>query len=468
MGAQQTCQLDETDDVCQMSKCVIKIKGRASNSGSPTDTWMCKLQRGTTFRGESYKRMFLKFGIAPRPFLSRRHQHDIDFLFAKQSSLGLQFEIRVYDRIISPLLNGICPNFVRSLLVSHNCTYDDLLTTLTRGLDVHLSKKAVMNRLNRSIYYMTHAEPERPAVHVDPTMDYPEPDPEFRYMVLTTQHDDVVTYHEWLKTKTTEADLNTVSLQLFIALHAMAQCKLMHNDLHGDNIFIQTLEEPRHMQYEIDGVQIAFLTRLLVLVYDFDRATCPSLGENLFVTQPLTRARGEDTIYRKLQPFEPNRDLASLCKWLHLANQWYASGLDAFVTLRLRDRVPWYQAYGSEVETSLSDSIGIVTQIMRTEQWQPLAHTYVISHYMFNPDGSFNTGHERLAQMQQALRQYTNLSHTYLTGLQNCEQFAAKAQADLQACQAQLLAANEEVERLRSTIMFLQRPQMDDSSEFEE
>jgi hypothetical protein len=206
------------------------------------------------------------------------------------------------------------------------------------------------------------------------------------------------------------------------------------------------------------------MTRLMVLIYDFDRATCPSLGENLYVTQPLTLARGQPTIYRELQPFEPNRDLAILCKWLKEAKQWRASSMDDFVVLQLQDDVPWYQAYGSEIETSLLDSIDIVKILIQKAPWQPGAHTYDLSDYRFNPDGSLNTGYARFAQVQQALIKSQTLANTSLIGVRNCEQFTARVQAELQACQDQLIASNGEVERLRSFIAVLQKPHLEDMS----
>jgi hypothetical protein len=230
----------------------------------------------------------------------------------------------------------------------------------------------------------------------------------------------------------------------------MAKCQLMHNDLHGNNIFIQHLEEPRLLQYEINGLRIAFATDIKVSIYDFDRATCPSLGENRRVTQPLTRARGETAVYRPLERFEPNRDLAILCKWLKKTKQLAASALGHFVQLHLSDRVKWYQAYGREVPTPLGDAIQSVAAQMNQVPWQPDSKTYVINDYMFNIDGSLNTGHVALRNSLIAL----DLKGAMFA---RCQTLLSQMKAELEASEANLQAARNEIQNL-TNVMELIRP----------
>lgn len=310
MGALQGCELNETSDVCQMNGCVTHVEGRAASSMSPTDTWICTLAPFTTFRGKIYKKVFMKIGINPQAFDAKSGK--LDELYRKEASLGLLYELRVYNKVILPLLDAnVCPHFLRSLLVSHNCTYQDLTKTLQKGLPGRLSMRDVKNRFNRSLWYMVEHERRRPAISTVPPVNgrgdvrqYPRPK-DYRFTVLTTEFDNVVDYDDWItEANPTQADRYVVCLQLFIALYTMQYCKLMHNDLHSGNLFIQTLDSDQQFQYVVDGVRVAFRTHLKVMIYDFDDATCPWLGENLHVTAPLSnRVSRHEPRYRTAAAF---------------------------------------------------------------------------------------------------------------------------------------------------------------------
>lgn len=395
----QTCELDRTSELCQMHKCVTQVKGRKSTSASPTDTWLCTLAPGTTYAGKKYDTMFMKIGINPQGINVKSRR--IERMFLKEAALGLLYELRVYNQVVSPLIDAnICPNFVRSLLVSYNCTYGDLVKTLEKGLPA--PRGTAQNRLNRSIHYMINREEGRPAISSRDVKQYPKPSAGHRFMVLTTEHDDVVNYWDWLHTKPSEEDRNKVALQLFIALYVMQYCRLMHNDLHAANIFIQTLPTVQRVQYLIEDTRIAFDTKLKLMIFDFDRATCPWLGENLFVTAPLSAALGESPEYRELQAFEPKRDLAGLCKSFPNAASLRLTRLRQFVDLNLDPAVPWHNARGDEVDTSIFDAISNASKSVQMHEWDVREAVFKINEFMFNKDGSLNQSHEALAGLVQS------------------------------------------------------------------
>jgi hypothetical protein len=221
-------------------------------------------------------------------------------------------------------------------------------------------------------------------------------------MVLTTEHDDVTDYWEWLHKRPTEEARQIAALQIFIALYAMQYCRLMHNDLHAGNIFIQTLPHVQRMQYQIEDKRIAFDTKIKVMIFDFDRATCPSLGDNLFVTAPLSSAAGETPEYRALQPFEPKRDLAGLCKSFPNAASLRMTRFQQFVDLNLDRAVPWHNARGDEVETPIIDAISNASKSVQMQNWEPLMTVFTINEFMFNKDGSLNMSHDVLAGLVQS------------------------------------------------------------------
>lgn len=283
MGSAQSCHLDRLANLCDMHQCISKVQGRPSNSASPTDTWLCTLKPHTTFNGQECTHTFMKIGINNET----------------RAAAALRFECLVYDRLIVPMLDArMCPHFLRSYLVSTNCTYTDLEQTLRAGLNQLDDKQRAIN-LQRNLMYMEKKERKRPAIEkitrqqVDPHR-VPNLFANHRFIVISTEYTQVKSYREWVcKKNLSSAERFTVLLQILIALQVMTGVELMHNDLHTSNILVRE-HSPQVLTYVIHGLDrpITLLTTWTALVFDFDRATCKLLGTN--EGMPQSRQRFQD------------------------------------------------------------------------------------------------------------------------------------------------------------------------------
>lgn len=353
------------------SRRIHTVYGRAADSNSPSDTWVCRLRLGTTFNGRSVSKMFLKIGLHP----------DCE-LTIKQESLGLLYEMRVSDQIITPLLDSVCPHFVRALFVSDNCTYAELFAALQKGLSrFRLTDPEIARCLARNFAHVAFELDGRPAIEtpVAKSVLYEKVETS-RFLLLATEFANAVKYRDWLASDPPKDAVFTVLLQLLIALYTMELCKLCHNDLHDGNIFVQK-RKPTTIQYIINGQRFAIKTALNVMVYDFDRATSESLGENVHYTQ--------NENYPPSPAFEANKDLAQFATYLdplgfnNLESDGFNKcGLGSVIknTLAYRE---WYLAKGSEIATPILEIIRCVHAKIKPIRWQNDIKPYIIDASMF-------------------------------------------------------------------------------------
>lgn len=429
MGAAQSCTLDHLSNLCQMHKCITHIKGHASNSASATDTWECELKPETTFQGQKVTHAFMKIGINPA---SMPRPKPLDSALKRQQALdrieaatGLMYEFQVYHRLVTPILDaGICPNFLRSYLISYNCKYDDLLSALQVGLAPQIDREQVYKHLNRNLYYLYTTVDHRPAIQSRSELHRATPSPALRYMALTTEFNKVKDYWVWLSENHSVESRREVLLQILMALYVMSKSKLMHNDLRAPNIFVQLLPAAETWTYIINGGEpISVRTFYLVKIYDFDRATCVSLGKNAYVK--------DSGLYPVDLPlFEENRDLVCLWKSLFGGNEVKSLIADYFDVRNVDMRTEWFLGRGREIPTSLLTGI---MNLSRTFDVPPGQVVYLINDDMFNSDGTLNRDHEDLSALRAANEQHEKVVADYKTVLETCNAEKRRLENELAA-----------------------------------
>lgn len=79
--------------------------------------------------------------------------------------------------------------------------------------------------------------------------------------------------------------LEIIMIQLAQALSVLASKRIMHNDLHFGNIFVETFDQVQTIQY-IFPRKLNFHTKFVVTIFDFDRGATPNI-----------RNKGLDNIY---------------------------------------------------------------------------------------------------------------------------------------------------------------------------
>lgn len=73
-----------------------------------------------------------------------------------------------------------------------------------------------------------------------------------------------------------KSECQQIIIQVLYALLLMQEIKLIHNDLHLGNIFIERLSSP----VKITCGEISFYTTLIPRIYDWDLSYCPIVGDN--------------------------------------------------------------------------------------------------------------------------------------------------------------------------------------------
>jgi hypothetical protein len=329
-----------------------------------------------------------------------------------QAAAGLMYEFQIYHDIVTPILDaGICPNFLRSFLISYNCKYADLLAAVKIGLRPDIEPGEVHKHLNRNISFLYHGTEKRPAIQSRSDLHHKKPSPTLRYMVLTTEFNDVQDYWVWLSSPHTVRSRQAVLLQILIALYVMSKSKLMHNDLRAPNIFVQRLHEPETWTYVInDGDPITIYTPYLAKVYDYDRGTSERHGINVFVK--------ESGLYpADMDIFEENRDLVCLYKSLLGGHEVDSLIPEYFDVRNVNEKTEWFLGRGYEVPTSLMAGI---QRLSHAFDLPPSDRVYRINDDMFMRDGSLNRDHVDLSALRMANEQHEKVVADYKVILEKC------------------------------------------------
>ena len=87
--------------------------------------------------------------------------------------------------------------------------------------------------------------------------------------------------------------MTSILFQVLYAIFYMhTVLKLVHNDLHLDNILVKKYETPQTIKYSYLDKEYTIKTFYRIYMYDFDRGSTSSLGENEFIKGELYRQNG--------------------------------------------------------------------------------------------------------------------------------------------------------------------------------
>lgn len=278
-------------DDCGVSEVVQNVQGMASNSASPSDTWILTL--------ENKEKAFMKW------YPSYKYAQDSKNVF---QMAGLEYEALVYEKVTNPLIDkGICPFFVKCLGTSIDCEIKTFINTLKDKtpisdpdsvLETTLNFTQIVNNLHRSIRHMRYPierSKPRPSINVlDGESDNKENVEtylrrmnryRYGYIInelagnglmlgkLFVEEDDVVKDHTITVTGW------SIIFQVCIACYALELSKISHNDLHTGNVFVIDVE-PHVIEYKIDNMFFRFPIKRKVMLYDYDRSYTKRLGNN--------------------------------------------------------------------------------------------------------------------------------------------------------------------------------------------
>ena len=283
----------------RLSEAAVDVRGIASNSSSPSDTWI------VVFYDRADRALVPAF---MKIFIIAEREED-----TSAESLGMLYEALVYSRVIRPLIDaGVCPHFVQNYDAStEGCTFDDLAALLSKSRvfaaggagapDLEAASAALRRNalIVLSSIVAPNRTPKRPAV----TAPRPAlPDGvrrrfarvdvralRFGY-IMNESVGGARDIHDWARENAHDpAALLIAAFQVVVACQAMALSLLAHNDLHLGNIYMVDLGAPRDFEYRVDGARgrgaatYVFTSRYSPRLYDFDLSYARRLGPNPYL-----------------------------------------------------------------------------------------------------------------------------------------------------------------------------------------
>ena len=352
MGNRAPCpeNLNRFANACEMRACIRAVRGLPSTSMSPTDTWIVEFQPNTRYETEIVSEAFVKLWVtqgsyeAPstQAFLKDWREHTVPLpppaalggpRPLNTSLAGLDYELRVYEEIIRPLIDqGLCPNFVRYLGSGHNCTFQQvqgMLAAPRKSTSQGGGGGSNVPPLVRNLLYMLTGMPGRPAIRAArhppkkrtvTTRDKENIPPaniarfsspstlvptqvareiKFNLLVNTVIPANSLSLRQWLLQLspaataeepqqplergefawTSNSEHFQVLFQIMAACVAMDLARLTHNDLHWINVWITPVPSAP-VAYLNNNHTYVFDRTLMVRVFDFDRAFAQALGPN--------------------------------------------------------------------------------------------------------------------------------------------------------------------------------------------
>jgi hypothetical protein len=284
----------ETVAPCEISKCVKSVTGLASNSSSPTDTWILAFKPGVRYQpGEKQvEKGFMKWWISPSSVSSSSR-----YLPALE---GLKYEISLYRDVIRPLVeHNVSPNFVQYLSSSQKCTLGNM-SQLLKGGRTLLSDTKVNNNIRRAVEFMMTRQPRdgrvnRPSTTSDIEVVLPNAVSipsiwKASYLITEAVRADTLTFGDWLKQNTNSPEFWGLLFQAVAAIYAMQCAQMTHNDLHNGNLWVEKLKKPRQVLYVYGGKCYSFLMKHIVKVFDFDRSYAKQVKANKLLSGSICNA----------------------------------------------------------------------------------------------------------------------------------------------------------------------------------
>ena len=332
MGNTKSCESIQPriDRACDIGKCTKSIRGYASNSASPTDIWELEMYDDVRYGQEKIpNKLILKLYI------------DISSEILKFGNLEskdreeLRYESDIYNYVIGLFTReNINPYFVRYYGASQNCTFDQLVESVTAGKSIvlgemtklEISKEQFIENLIRNTAYMVFNLRGRPSIStisassdntiggiskkeiVDVLKDSILKNDEVKYGMIITEKSNGEVFDNWINRQIVNGKISDDGwksiVQVVSALTALETLEVAHNDLHYGNIFVEELdgEVLEQFKYTYNDKELGFGIRsnFRCAIYDWDRGYMKKLGDNYYL------------------------DDNELCKWYSQCNEYVA------------------------------------------------------------------------------------------------------------------------------------------------
>lgn len=215
--------------------------------------------------------------------------------------LGLHYEVNVYKKIMSQIIShNYSPNFV-GYIASSCCHKNDVIP--------YISISEIKYHPNN--FFDTHTS----------------------YCLLITEqigngayfgYNNILPVRSFtsISKELSDLDFQMVLFQVVYGIELLQRFRIVHNDLHTNNILIMILPEKVRMKFTINNTSYIIYTKYIPYIFDWDWSYCESLGDNPKLNSP--------TIHTDIiKGFSEKRDLYTLLCTLNrkndLTKQYYSS-----------------------------------------------------------------------------------------------------------------------------------------------
>ena len=176
-----------------------------------------------------------------------------------ENTVSLTYEARMYSYITENIImRNVSPNFV-PLFSASSCAVSEMRSIFKKnpfsGSDRIVKKLELIEKLFGNKVAMN--------------------------FIITGSGNNMVKLADFITKNTASVeDAGVIIFQALYALYIMDQYNIFHGDLHGNNLFVQILDKPIDLYFNINGNKAGFRTKYIFKIYDFDRAYSGLLGEN--------------------------------------------------------------------------------------------------------------------------------------------------------------------------------------------
>lgn len=218
-------------------------------------------------------------------YLQNIHMDEPELIPRWGQVIGLKYEMLAYDYIQKNIIDKRLTINLIPLIAEGYCTVD-------------ISNSYFLHKMYGSI--LTYTNKRKTPVGIIMTKR------------LGTDGKGLTTLREFVKNhKNNHTLLQKIYFQLLYTLAILEEYKIMHNDLHGDNVLVEEYKTPVTFQYTLrfgDIVKsVNFTTKYIPYIFDWDHAYVQELGDNYMNDLNI------DGIYQGiLNRFTPKFDLYTL------------------------------------------------------------------------------------------------------------------------------------------------------------
>jgi hypothetical protein len=267
--AASSCRIDRMASLGALAGCVERVRGHKRYAKSPSDVWWLTFKDGT----QANDAVPVYLGV-------------LKYFAARKELSGLGYELRVYEIVQLLLQARVTPNFVATLATFPHVSERELRSLLRADPNF---QSEWLDNLRWNLEVMKNFRGSGTMLAVTDSASEPVSSSSASSPRRSLSLSGILT--EAMPESTTLAKLlerheldqyafASVLFQLVSVCFVMECARIVHGDLHSQNVIVNPLELPVTLAYVLEDRVYDFKTRFTVHVFDFDRSFAAQLGPN--------------------------------------------------------------------------------------------------------------------------------------------------------------------------------------------